>query len=163
MTKFGAIRAFRAALGLISVERGDHFTLAGLVYPSLITPPNDTRAVTTDSAQSWAYVCVPLDNDQDEFSTGEESRSFVVRVIGFVGESSDDPYQSNQVELLCNLEDDIRKAVNPPVGVGSKRWNLGGECTSILASRCDSIAGWPQKGQKYGELEFAFNVKQMVG
>lgn len=133
---------------------GYHFTLRGFVYPTFV-PPEQHTSLTSQAGGNWAYVCVPLDNENDDRGTDSENRGFTVTVRAFVGESEYDQFRSSEVRLLCELQRDLCLAVSNDPQL-RETVNL---CMPLVGQ---SVGGWPVQGKRYGELRQPFRIVQYL-
>lgn len=142
--------AFKQTIERCAPAIGSTFTLAGHVY-EVALPPEIGPQESILASGDWAYVCMPLYDDNDQYSPEDASNQFDIPLTGFVGETSSNPQTSTAAARVLNLKHDIRSVLK-----GNHR--LDGTCASCVLVSSQSLAGWPSKGIRYGEVRMTYRV-----
>lgn len=152
---FDAIEGLRSVARSVTLDSGFGFNLADVVLDAVIKPAeiNNHRPGIIGELSPWYYVCIAPDSQVTNNPNG--ARVFTVPIVGYVGEPQYDPLKSDETQFICQLWEDLEKAIDETP-------QLRGTCQNarVLGGRYRS--GWPTKSVRNGEFIMNVEVEQYV-
>lgn len=122
--------------------------LGGRVYPRLILP--------VEGRPKLPYLCVPLIDEAERYEIEQThvKAMWNVRLYGFVEETASELMEADSVRAVCNLRDDVFRALIPD-------WTLGGAVRDLTPIGATSFAGEGDASEGYGEFQMVLEIMQM--